>query len=190
MRDIRTEIPAEAKKWFCDFDKAVESLMPLAEHVGSNDTRMDSLLCDYEKLAEEAAQAFKVLVGMDEEELDENSDLDLIFHDRMKDTDAPILKNTKELLKKLREIRKDNEDMLITSTVYSKKDPITGADIVTPVQNVYCKHVYDKDSIKEYIEHNRRKRRLCQCPHQACPNKRKLLIEDMKDFPEFWNLVQ
>ncbi|XP_075552290.1 E3 SUMO-protein ligase NSE2-like [Dermacentor variabilis] len=57
------------------------------------------------------------------------------------------------------------------------KDPITQKDIEAPVKNTKCSHVYDKNSISQYIKSTRHPR----CPYLGCANKATLNMRDLVD---------
>ncbi|KAH7726731.1 hypothetical protein AAVH_05618 [Aphelenchoides avenae] len=100
-----------------------------------------------------------------------------------------LQKSLREAPRQTQALEDSDDDLQIADTVYSRKDPISKADIVNPVRNKICKHVYDKDSVKKYIADNRARRMLCQCPQMACPNKKQLEMADIEAFPDFFNLV-
>lgn len=54
-------------------------------------------------------------------------------------------------------------------------DPLTKNPLVHPVRNKLCNHVYEKSSITEAIQMNRRTR----CPAVGCPNKKCLELADL-----------
>ncbi|KAF8386982.1 hypothetical protein PRIPAC_76124 [Pristionchus pacificus] len=85
----------------------------------------------------------------------------------------------------------DEDEMEVVSASYSKKDPITKEDITDPVRNSKCGHVYDRESVKEFIDMHKRNKQACyQCPVQGCNNKVNLALNDLIDFPEFFQLCK
>lgn len=52
------------------------------------------------------------------------------------------------------EYKSDNEDKDMDDTVLPSIDPITRNPIEYPVRNKFCNHVFDKDSICDYISLN------------------------------------
>ncbi|GMT33140.1 hypothetical protein PFISCL1PPCAC_24437 [Pristionchus fissidentatus] len=92
---------------------------------------------------------------------------------------------------KMEEGEEDEEEMEVVSATYSKKDPITKEDIKEPVKNRICGHVYDKDSVKEFIQMNKANRMaIYQCPVQGCGNKNNLSMDDLAPFPKFFELCK
>jgi len=86
------------------------------------------------------------------------------------------------------EIR-DGPDMEVMEMTYSAKDPISKADIQDPVKNSICNHVYDRESVKQFILQCKAHKQLCQCPVRSCPNKRALDMAHMVSFPDFFNHI-
>jgi len=80
-------------------------------------------------------------------------------------------------------------EMEVLSNVYSDKDPITKKKIKDPVKNTICEHVYDRESITDYMNQCKARRQLCQCPVRSCPNKKMLNEKQMVPFPELFNLI-
>lgn len=49
----------------------------------------------------------------------------------------------------------DDEDMVMMDEGPTRLiDPITMKEVVNPVRNKYCKHVYDRDTIIQYIQNS------------------------------------
>ncbi|GMR32314.1 hypothetical protein PMAYCL1PPCAC_02509 [Pristionchus mayeri] len=89
------------------------------------------------------------------------------------------------------EVEEEEGEMEVVSTTYSKKDPITKEDIKDPVRNSRCGHVYDRESVNEYIQMNKKNRMaVYHCPVQGCKNKVNLNLQDMVDFSEFFKLCK
>jgi len=53
-----------------------------------------------------------------------------------------------------------------------------------------CKHIYDRDSIRGFIEQHAASRKLCQCPVSNCQNKKRLSMDDMEEYPQFFDEVR
>ncbi|VDK62401.1 unnamed protein product [Onchocerca ochengi] len=73
---------------------------------------------------------------------------------------------------------------------YSRKDPYTKQDIKDPVQNMICKHVYDREAVLANIRECKKRRLLCHCPVSGCPNKKLLTMSDMVAFPKFYDCLK
>ncbi|CAB3411166.1 unnamed protein product [Caenorhabditis bovis] len=72
------------------------------------------------------------------------------------------------------------EEMEVMQMQYSRKDPISKKDIVTPVRTKRCPHVYDLESITEFAK----KKSTLKCAVQGCSAK--LVISELEEWPEFF----
>jgi len=49
-------------------------------------------------------------------------------------------------------------------------DPYSKLAIVNPVINLKCKHIYEKDTIVQFVERNERRKKKTRCFHIGCEN--------------------
>ncbi|GMT04250.1 hypothetical protein PENTCL1PPCAC_26424, partial [Pristionchus entomophagus] len=105
------------------------------------------------------------------------------------DKEGRFAEEIKELKDKFERGEEEEDEIEVESATYSKKDPITKEDIKDPVKNSRCGHVYDRDSVTEFIKmHKKNRMALYQCPVQGCGNKVNLDVKDFVDFPDFFKL--
>lgn len=84
----------------------------------------------------------------------------------------------------------DGEEMEMLGHFMSDKDPLTKRPIRQPVKNPICDHVYDRESIEEYIKERKERRQLYQCPVGQCKNRQPVDMKQLLPFPEFFQLVR
>ncbi|CAI2345941.1 unnamed protein product [Caenorhabditis sp. 36 PRJEB53466] len=78
----------------------------------------------------------------------------------------------KNIVKEIRDGKAEEEEMEVMQVQHSRKDPISKKDIVYPVINKKCGHVYDKESIMEFA--NRKK--TIKCAMQGCSETIKIAV--------------
>ncbi|KAF1766172.1 hypothetical protein GCK72_006128 [Caenorhabditis remanei] len=78
----------------------------------------------------------------------------------------------------------DGEEMEVMQVQHSRKDPISKKDIVNPVINEACSHVYDRDSIYEFAG----KKRSIKCAMQGCSET--ITLSKLINYPEYWNNIK
>ncbi|XP_037578254.1 uncharacterized protein LOC119461124 [Dermacentor silvarum] len=91
-------------------------------------------------------------------------------------------KNVLRITSKVEEVSSSqdpDDSMTMTMDIENAqwKDPITQKDIEVPVKNTKCSHIYDKNSISQYIKGTRNPR----CPYLGCANKATLNMKDLVD---------
>uniref|UniRef100_A0A8R1E4D0 E3 SUMO-protein ligase NSE2 n=2 Tax=Caenorhabditis japonica TaxID=281687 RepID=A0A8R1E4D0_CAEJA len=77
-----------------------------------------------------------------------------------------------------------DDEMEVMQVQHSRKDPISKKDIVNPVINKKCGHVYDRDSIHEFAG----KKRQIKCAMQGCSET--IVISALEDYPEYWQNIK
>ena len=72
----------------------------------------------------------------------------------------------------------ENDELEMTQLEINTMCPISRKEMVKPVKNMICGHVYDKHSIYSLLQQNP----MCRCPMVGCPSKRAVekrnLVED------------
>lgn len=83
----------------------------------------------------------------------------------------------------------DSQEMQITETQIATTDPFTRRLLRNPLVNSLCNHVYEKDTIFELLENNRR----VKCPVVGCVNRSYIteahLLEDINIQEQIRNQV-
>ncbi|PIO76240.1 hypothetical protein TELCIR_01691 [Teladorsagia circumcincta] len=78
------------------------------------------------------------------------------------------------------------EEMRVVEVVRKLRDPLGGGQIKDPVKSKHCGHVYDRKTLKEYIDSNKARHAMFyQCPYSLCTNKKNMNMADMIDCPEY-----
>ena len=62
----------------------------------------------------------------------------------------------------------DEDDLIVVKTDYNTVDPITKKEIVEPVRNKKCNHVYEKSTIYSMIDLARENSKPVRCPYMGC----------------------
>jgi len=70
-----------------------------------------------------------------------------------------------------------DDSLLCSSSFTAPVDPITKTIIRKPIRNKKCKHVYDNQSIYDYIRQSKNK---AKCPYMGCKNN-KLVVGDLQE---------
>lgn len=84
----------------------------------------------------------------------------------------------------------DSVEMEMLSAHLSDKDPYTKRPIKEPMKNSICGHIYDRESIQQYINFQRNRRQLYQCPVELCRNRKLLDMNQLIPFPEFFQMIR
>ncbi|OZC05296.1 hypothetical protein X798_07732 [Onchocerca flexuosa] len=190
----------EMTRWRESLDQMltiVESIKRNTEY-NSWDERMRNLLDYVEQLDREATIETEALKEMQDQGQGSNADADISrdsFRKRIEEIgwEQPNKQGeAADRIKTLRNIERANTSSTVEveRIYYSKKDPYTKQDIKDPVQNMICKHVYDRESVLANIRECKKRRLLCQCPVSGCPNKKLLTMSDMVAFPKFYDCLK
>jgi len=62
----------------------------------------------------------------------------------------------------------DEDDLIVVKTDYNTVDPITKREIVDPVKNKKCGHIYEKSTIYPMIDQARENQKPVRCPYMGC----------------------
>ena len=62
----------------------------------------------------------------------------------------------------------DDDDLIVVKTEHNTIDPITKKQIVEPVRNKKCNHIYEKSTIYSMIELARENSKPVKCPYMGC----------------------
>uniref|UniRef100_A0A1I7UUB1 E3 SUMO-protein ligase NSE2 n=1 Tax=Caenorhabditis tropicalis TaxID=1561998 RepID=A0A1I7UUB1_9PELO len=104
-----------------------------------------------------------------------------------KDGAHPYYKEARKIIAELTnnlEEADDTADLQVEQVQHSRKDPISKKDIVNPVINTACGHVYDRDSIIQFAG----TKRSIKCVMQGCSQN--ITIKNLSDYPEFWTNIK
>lgn len=156
----------------------------LSEYAADDD-EISALLVDLKSIGnlykEELVEyhKYQTAIGATEEHFNQDDNIGDNFQDVFKD----IFKNTKSvrcpadsIVDRLLGFTKTNPDpdengndesLICTQSAINSIDPITKKLIITPFKNKICSHVYEKQSILEYIK---MKKKLAKCPYVGCSN--------------------
>merc|ERR1719192_2630247 len=62
----------------------------------------------------------------------------------------------------------DDDDLIVVKTEHNTIDPITKKQIVDPVRNKKCNHIYEKSTIYSMIDLARENSKPVKCPYMGC----------------------
>merc|ERR1719500_1005082 len=62
----------------------------------------------------------------------------------------------------------DEDDLIVVKTEHNTIDPITKKQIVEPVRNKKCNHIYEKSTIYSMIDLARENSKSVKCPYMGC----------------------
>ncbi|CAJ0957556.1 unnamed protein product, partial [Mesorhabditis belari] len=147
----------------------------------------------FEKLRNEGGLTFSLELRIEKNfENVENKIHDLMLGTQCQSQLAP---EVKELLESLDEAESDGDLEIQTVGVsINKVDPISRKPITIPMKNPKCGHVYDRDTITEFVNglgaRTRKQAGKARCPVQGCGNKEAVNVSLLKDFPEYFDLLK
>ncbi|MCP9263130.1 hypothetical protein DINM_006476 [Dirofilaria immitis] len=168
-------------QWRESLDQMLAMVESIKRNIERNswDGRIRNLLNYIEQLDCEATIETKALEKMQRQKQGSNSVTDAArdsFRKWAEEINREQLNKRGEAADRIENLR--NVDRGDTSSAievekiyYSKKDPYTKQDIKDPVQNMICKHIYDRESVLANIRECKKRRLLCYCPVSGCPNK-------------------
>ena len=86
----------------------------------------------------------------------------------------------------VREVTEDRDDDELEMTRVERNTvcPISRKEMVKPVKNIICGHVYDKQSMESLLKQNP----MCRCPAVGCPSLRSVVrrnLEEDKEMKKF-----
>ena len=99
----------------------------------------------------------------------------------------------------------DEDDLKVVKTDHWTIDPLTKKQIMEPLKNKSCNHIYEKATIYKLIEQASERQKLVRCPYMGCSQKdfkktdlvnlvrvKEEYEEDQKDFKkiDFVNLAK
>merc|ERR1719309_487033 len=61
-----------------------------------------------------------------------------------------------------------DDDLIVVKTEYNTIDPITKKEIVDPVRNKKCNHIYERGTILQSIDVARQNGKSVRCPYMGC----------------------
>jgi len=62
----------------------------------------------------------------------------------------------------------DDDDLIVVKTEYNTIDPITKKEIVDPVRNKKCNHIYERETILQNIDVAKQNGKVVKCPYMGC----------------------
>merc|ERR1712029_1090322 len=69
---------------------------------------------------------------------------------------------------KVSEDSSSDDDLIVVKTEHNTIDPITKKQIVEPVRNKKCNHIYEKSTIYSVIDLARENSKAVKCPYMGC----------------------
>jgi len=90
---------------------------------------------------------------------------------RISDSESDSLQNLPEARKiKIRAeaSSSDDDDLIVVKADYTTIDPITRKEIVDPVRNKKCNHIYERETILQTIVISKRNGKSVKCPYIGC----------------------
>merc|ERR1719228_342937 len=86
-----------------------------------------------------------------------------------------------------------DDDLIVVKTEHNTIDPITKKQIVDPVKNKKCKHIYEKSTIYSMIDLARENSKPVKCPYMGCncrDFKKTDLVKDREVLGHIHNLKE
>lgn len=206
IEDIRNQTTAKT------ISQLEDSIIDCAKNFKSNDAtfnistlptfggRLLDLMGDYIAASQrlEACQNAFVIMhekieGEDETDMDEYSNCEhyLKLFDTSLNDELKKASPSQASINFLKKIIQVDEEIRVEAPAQTQipKDPITKLDITCAVRSSVCKHIYDKDSIEQYMIQKQRTKKRIQCPQAGCTNKNMTRDELVLD-NETNNLIQ
>lgn len=209
LDDIRDSITLNS------IHKLRDAIIDCAKNIKSNDAtfqistlptvtdKLYSLMDNYAKILKETdtcQQAFLQIHDQVEQEEDEQQDRDFIDldnyltvfkrnHSKAKSAYPKSNPARKELARVISPQTNDEEIQVEAPMRQSYKDPITKKDIRVAVRSRVCKHIFDKDSIEDYIRQSEAAKVRIKCPLAGCTNK-SLTREELELDVEINQIIQ
>merc|ERR550517_67012 len=87
----------------------------------------------------------------------------------------------------------DDDDLIVVKTEHNTIDPITKKQIVEPVKNKKCNHIYEKSTIYSMIDLARENSKPVKCPYMGCncrDFKKTDLVKDREVLGHIHNLKE
>merc|ERR1719318_211105 len=73
-----------------------------------------------------------------------------------------------------------DDELEMTQVEINTVCPISRKEMVKPVKNILCGHVYDKHSLESLLKQNP----ICRCPVVGCPSKRAVVRSNLQEDKE------
>lgn len=208
LQDIRQNVTLSTMKVLR------KSIIDCAKNIKSNDEtfnistlprvkdKLIQLMDDYVDTVKKIEACQNVFLKLNEEieaiENDENNkdcvELQLVtnkFNAMIAETCQNITTEETEAQFDLEEMLRPNDDEIqqVSEPAQVPKDPITKQNIRVAVRSTICGHVYDKESMEDYIKKKEKARKQVQCPVAGCTNRSMKRIELVPD-EEINKLIQ
>lgn len=181
MEDIRQKVDrkfiAEARGIILDTAKHIKSndktfnITTLPDHIPKLELAMNDYI-DYTKEVEASENAYLTLIEK-VVAIEEGEDEEFIEDDEILEELTTLINQQKQLLDSLERDAIDDLNKITRPQEQAEnrgpqimKDPITKLDIRIPVQSNKCKHVFEKETIENYLTTSKK------CPQAGCTNKR------------------
>lgn len=190
LEDIRQNVTLRTMK---DLRK---SIIDCAKNIKSNDETFDistlprvrdkiiHLMDDYVDTVKKIEACQKVFLKLHEEieaiENDENNkdciELQFVtnkFNAMIEETCQTITTDETEAQFDLEEMLRPSDDEIqqVSEPAQVPKDPITKQNIKVATKSTICGHIYDKESLEDYMKKKEKARKSVQCPVAGCTNR-------------------
>ena len=78
------------------------------------------------------------------------------------------------------QVESGDDELEMTQVERNTVCPISRKEMVKPVKNILCGHVYDRNSMESLLMQNP----MCRCPVVGCPNKTRVLRNNLREDKE------